>query len=146
MLAITGDSYSPVTNLQIQSSTHSPFEMCEELSLENTIDQGIWLLRRADTQRKPIVLQRGRADKFDGTKGYRAFRGNRKLPIHQGGHDNVHFVIGLQKVSLGLQMRARNETHEDQYARTRFTGPPKLRNKQFASTRKQNIFVTCCWL
>lgn len=54
-----------VGNLEVESSRNSVFQVSKELGFENTVDQGIRLLRRAHTEGEPIVFERRCSDEFD---------------------------------------------------------------------------------
>lgn len=44
------------------------FQVCEELGFENTVDERVRFLRRAHTEREPVVLERRCSNKFDSAK------------------------------------------------------------------------------
>jgi hypothetical protein len=69
--------------------------MCEELSLEDTIDQWIRFLRRANAQREPIILENRGTDILDRSERYGSFGLYGQLSVYHGLHHDVDVSVRL---------------------------------------------------
>lgn len=65
-------------------------ELQEEFGLEGTAEKGVRLLRRPDTEREPIILQRGAADVLEGSEWYSAFGGYIERIVHDTLNNNMY--------------------------------------------------------
>ena len=84
-----------LANPQIQASRHRFRQVRKELRLENTVQKRIWLLRRTDSQREPVVLKIGTSDVFDGSEIYDTLGLYRHLIVDYCLNNDVYSFVCL---------------------------------------------------
>lgn len=112
--------------------------MRKELSLEHAAEQGIRFLS-ANDDRKPVILQIGRADIFDSPNGDRPLRRDGELTVDEALHNDVDVLVGLSSVSFFFRLEFANpKTYQNEHTRRRLARSPKLGHQQFTAAGKQH--------